>query len=467
MNVVSWYYGLGTNVCLFPSSCIFNHKNLYYIRNITTLVPVLKYTFVMKAQTTMLARILVLWVSLFSVEILCAQEAKDYTAISGTVRDGRSGKNMEYVNISVPGTSIGTVTNADGYFIIKIADSIHANRLEISHLGYMSREIFLSGEKTGNLEISLHPNANTLPEVTITGIDALKLVQRAAEKISANNSPKPTILTGFYRETVKKRRKYIDVTEAVVHVYKTAYTENTDRDRLQVFKGRQLMSSRKGDTLIIKLQGGPHIANYLDMVKNKEFIIDEQSLKDYKFRMQGSIMLDERPHYVVGFEPQLVQPYPLFYGKLYIDEQTLAFTQGEFSYNMKDRNKITNAVLKKKPVGLRFKPEEVTYFVNYKFEGGRSYLNYMRSEIRFKCDWKRKLFSTGYAVVSEMVITDKQFEGVSPIPHKQSFREKGILSDDVGSFYDEDFWEGYNIIAPTESLESAVGKLKKENTRQQ
>ncbi|MGM9796257.1 MAG: hypothetical protein ACI3ZY_01510 [Parabacteroides sp.] len=27
-------------------------------------------------------------------------------------------------------------------------------------------------------------------------------------------------------------------------------------------------------------------------------------------------------------------------------------------------------------------------------------------EVRFKCDWKRKLFSTNYTVVSEMVVTD-------------------------------------------------------------
>ncbi|MGM9796255.1 MAG: hypothetical protein ACI3ZY_01500, partial [Parabacteroides sp.] len=29
-----------------------------------------------------------------------------------------------------------------------------------------------------------------------------------------------------------------------------------------------------------------------------------------------------------------------------------------------------------------------------------------RNEVRFKCDWKRKLFSSNYTVVSEMVVTD-------------------------------------------------------------
>ena len=288
-------------------------------------------------------------------------------------------------------------------------------------------------------------------------------MEEAVSKIAVNNSKAPNLLTGFYRETVRKRRNYINVTEAILNIYKSPYTEDVTRDRVQVFKGRQLVSPKQGDTLIVKLQGGPNYSLYLDIAKNHEILFDEQAMRDYKFSMQSSVMLDKRPHYVVSFEPQLVQPYPLFYGKLYIDEATKSFTQAEFSYNMKDRNKITHSILKRKPFNLRFKPEEITYLVTYKQEDGTTYLNYMRNEIKFKCDWKRKLFSTNYAVVSEMVITNKQLKQVSAIPGKAAFNFKHILSDKVGNFYDENFWEGYNIIAPTESLESAVSKLKKQN----
>lgn len=388
-------------------------------------------------------------------------QGQGYITISGVVKDQATKKSLEYVNISVHGTSIGTVTNADGVFSVKVSDSIRTSALDISYLGYRNQRFPIKGEDVEHAVILLTPYTNTLPEIVVRAMDPLKLVENAIGKIAVNNSPAHTMLTGFYRETIQKRRNYINVTEAIVDLYKTPYTDNVERDRVQIYKGRQLVSPKASDTLMVKLQGGPNYSIYLDAVKNRDLLLDVKALNDYKFKMETPVMLDKRVNYVVSFEPQVVQPYPLFYGTMYIDQETLAFTQIEFSASMKDRNKVTNTILKKKPFNLRFKPEEISYLVTYKEENGISYLNYIRNIIRFKCDWKRRLFSTNYTVVSEMVVTDKKLENVSSIPYKQAFNIKTVLSDKVGNFYDEDFWEGYNIIAPTESLESAVNKLRK------
>jgi hypothetical protein len=128
---------------------------------------------------------------------------------------------------------------------------------------------------------------------------------------------------------------------------------------------------------------------------------------------------------------------------------------------MGDKKKVTDVILKNKPAGLRFTPEEVTYLVTYKQQGEKSYLNYIRNEVRFKCDWTRKLFSTPYSVISEMVITDRRADNISKISGKQAFSQRKSLSDEAMTYYDSNFWGAYNIIEPTESLESAVGKLKK------
>ena len=58
--------------------------------------------------------------------------------------------------------------------------------------------------------------------------------------------------------------------------------------------------------------------------------------------------------------------------------------------------------------------------------------------------------------------TDGKEENVTNIPYKMAFKETQSLSDKVENFMDEDFWGAYNIIEPTESLESAVNKLKKQ-----
>ena len=83
---------------------------------------------------------------------------------------------------------------------------------------------------------------------------------------------------------------------------------------------------------------------------------------------------------------------------------------------MDNKAKAVQAILEKKPYGLRFKPQEVSYLVTYKEQNGKTYLNYIRNSIRFKCDWKRKLFSTGYTVLSEMVVTDREENNVTLSP---------------------------------------------------
>lgn len=388
--------------------------------------------------------------------------AQDYITVTGVIKDKRSNKKLEYVNISVHGTNIGTVTNADGGFSIKIKDTIQVKTLDITHIGYFNQQFPVKSDALENITILLTPNDRTLKEVVVHPTDPLELVKKAIGKIAANNSPNKTMLTGFYRETVRKRRNYINISEAIINIYKTPYTDDVNSDRVQIYKGRKLLSPKPSDTLIVKFEGGPTLSTYLDVVKNKDILLDLETLHYYKFKMENPIMINERLHYVVSFQPQVILPYALFYGKLYIDNETLTFSRAEFNLNMDDRNKVTQAILRKKPFGMHFKPEEVSYLVTYKTANGISTLNYVRNEVRFKCDWKRRLFSTGYTIISEMVVTNKKEDNVGKISYRESFNKNQVLSDKVKNFYDPNFWEDYNIIEPTESLDAAVSKLKKQ-----
>ena len=49
----------------------------------------------------------------------------------------------------------------------------------------------------------------------------------------------------------------------------------------------------------------------------------------------------------------------------------------------------------------------------------------------------------------------------TPIPRSERFRLKETLSDKAPEFQDPDFWKDYNIIEPSESLEHAIGRLRK------
>ncbi|MCC8095626.1 MAG: carboxypeptidase-like regulatory domain-containing protein [Tannerellaceae bacterium] len=400
---------------------------------------------------------------LISTLPLQAQDDETFITVSGVVKDEKTKKRLEYVTVSVPGSNVGTVTNADGEFSIKIRESLHADEVEISHLGYLNSFITVKGQDISDYTVLLTPSANVLDEIVVRAREPRYIVEEAIKKIAVNYTPQSSMLTGFYRETVQKGRRYINISEAVIDIYKTPYSNmNADKDRVQIYKGRSLLSQRKSDTLVVKLLGGPNLSVYVDVVKNPELLLDPDILPYYAFRMEESVMIDNRPQYVISFQPQAVLPYALYYGKLYIDKERLAFTRAEFKLNMDDTNKATQDILRKKPFGLRFKPIEVSFIVTYTERDNVSHLSYIRNEVRFKCDWKKKLFSTNYAILSEMVVTDREMENVNAIPHKQAFKPTQSLSDKVSDFMDEDFWGSYNIIEPTESLESAVNRLRKQ-----
>ena len=417
----------------------------------------------MKTTGKQIAGFLLILFLALGITPVSAQNESHYISVSGIIKDKKTKKKLEYVNVSVPGTGIGTVTNEDGEFLIKINDSIDAKSIEISPKGYSNYRLPIDKRTTTGVEILLNANVNLLNEVVVESMEPLDLIRKAIQRIGSNYCPEANLMTGFYRETIKKGRNYINISEAVIDIYKTPYTEEgVKQDRVQIEKGRKLLSQKSGDTLAVKLIGGPNLSVYLDIAKNPELLLDKETLSCYKFKMEESVMIDERPHFVVSFAPQVNLPYALYYGKLYIDKQSIAFTRAEFSLSMDDKNKATQAILKKKPYNLRFKPEEVSFLVNYKLRDGISYLNYIRSEFKFKCDWKRRLFSTNYTIISEMVVTGGKVGNVDNIPAKLSFKQNQSLSDNVSSFRDANFWEDYNIIEPSESLESAVNKLKKQ-----
>lgn len=393
------------------------------------------------------------------------EEVDGYFTVTGVVRNKDDRKKLENVNVSVPGTNIGTVTNSDGLFSLKIKDAEIVRGLEVSHIGYLNTQISLKENKDlSTLTVWMIPAPNLLSEIVIFGNNARGIVEEAIRKIPVNYSPNENMLTTFYRETVQKRRRYISVSEAVIDVYKIAYNDRVPvKDKVQLQKGRRLLSQKNSDTLAVKVVGGPSLAIYLDVVKNQDALLNMGDLDYYEFHIEEPVNFDNRMQYVISFRPKVSLMYALFYGKLYIDFEKLAFTRAEFSLDMKNKTKAVEAILHKKPLGLQFKPQEVSYLVTYKEQNGKTYLNYIWNTIRFKCDWKKRLFSSGYTVYSEMVVTDRQEDNFTAISNKTAFKEKQVFYDLVDEYWNEDFWKEYNIIEPTESLEHAVNKLKKQS----
>ncbi|HCA98305.1 MAG TPA: SusC/RagA family TonB-linked outer membrane protein, partial [Porphyromonadaceae bacterium] len=89
--------------------------------------------------------------------------------VRGTVTD-TSGEPLIGVTVQVKGTSVGTVTDIDGTFILSNVPSNAT--LEISYVGMASQSVAVNGRTT--LNIVLQEDAETLDEVVVVGYGVQK-----------------------------------------------------------------------------------------------------------------------------------------------------------------------------------------------------------------------------------------------------------------------------------------------------
>jgi len=412
----------------------------------------------MKAENLIMAMMIAILALPFNTS---AQSRPDsLLTVSGIVRD--ENQRLPFVSVTIQGSTLGTITNEDGYFSLKIPNTDRNITLVVSHVGYHASSLTVKASEAHEMRIFLEPFSNLLEAASVISQDPERLVWEALQRVRINYPASPVSQRGFYRETARKGNRFISVSEAVIDIFKYAYSRSSDYDRVQLLKGRRLMSQKSSDTLSVKLQGGPVLALSLDVVKNPNDLFYQEDLPSYDYAMDTPTVIEERPVFVVRMSPRIRNvKYPLYYAKVFIDRETLAIMRVEYSLDMSDPNTVTNAILKKKPAGMKFAPQEVSFIASYRLVEGMAVLHYVRGSMEFKCDWKKRLFSSSYAIVSEMVATDIQTKNVIPIQPKDAFRSGDTFYDRVDDFADPDFWGDYNILEPSESLEHAVERLRR------
>ncbi len=400
----------------------------------------------------------------FLLTLMCLSiGAQERMTVSGTVVSGATGQVVKRANVSGGGQTV--VTNDDGFFLLKSDNTLTS--IIVSHVGYRAQNVKVDGRgnTVDGLRIRLQPTTVQLQEVLVQAYsDPRELVDAAIRKIPKNYSRQPELYHCFYRETAMKRQHYIMVAEGVVDMYKTGYGHGSGRDRVAIRKGRRLLSPNQRDTLSVKVTGGPVTPVQLDVVKNLDLLLNEEELRKYAMKMEQPTTIGDRLQYVVSISPQVVEEYALYYGLLYIDQETLAFTRVELNLDVSDRDKATRMMLVRKPAGVRFRPKELSLLVDYHQEGDLTRISYVRTTFRFNCDWRRRLFATAFTACCEMVVTSRHDgDTVEPIRGRESFDQRDAFFDKVDYFRDPTFWQDYNIIEPTESLDRAIDRLLKKS----
>jgi len=388
-------------------------------------------------------------------------DQQNIITIMGKVTDADSRAVLVFATVAVKESNVATVTNIDGEFTLKILDPAIAKNIEVTYLGYKNKIIPIGDLRENGYKnvISLEQAPIPIKEIIVKPLDPVEIVSKAIGFINKNYEPVPNLMTAFYRETIRKNRTYVSIGEAVVEIFKAPYNTSLRYDGSRLYKGRKSTDVKRMDTVLFKLQGGPISVLQLDIVKNTEAILTFDAMEYYNYSLVGIIEIDGKPHYVIEFLQKPSVEMPLFMGNFFIEMDSYAISEVEFGFNLSDKSAASSIFIKKKPLGMKVTPEVATYRTKYREQDGKWHFTYSRVEVRFKVNWKRKLFNTFYTTMSEIAITDRTDQEVIKFKGREKIKYTDVFSEKVSAFTDPEFWGDYNIIEPDQSIESAIRKL--------
>jgi len=406
---------------------------------------------VKKSISTKTAAVILI-ISIFTVISGYAQTKQ----ISGKIIDATTKKPLPFVSVIISGTNIGTVTNTQGEFKINFNDSLKHRNLQLRYIGYKNKNIPIDDIKENYLKIKLNPSSVKIDEIVVRPDNPKELFRKVLNKIPENYTEKPNKEIGFYREYIKKRKKYVSISEAAVEIYKAPYNKPYAYDMVKLYKGHKSANVKSQDTVILKLKGGPKTALLLDIAKNPDILFGD--LDQYDFSVNNVININDKLNYVIEFKQKPGSDIALYNGKIYVNVKNLAVTGAKFSLNLENKTEASRVFVRKKSPGITVTPEKTDYIVSYIENNGKYYFYHARGEISFKVKRKRKPFKSVYTVMTEIAITDRTDKNVKKIPRNEQLKGNIIFEEKVYPFADPDFWGSYNIIKPEESIEKAIKK---------
>lgn len=392
-----------------------------------------------------------------SVDSLLSNPDIKIIQLQAKLVDAVSGEALPFASISIQSANLGTVSNENGFFLLKIPKELINKNLCISYIGYNNNCFPAIKLYHKPQVIKLSRNYVSLQEVLIRNRDPRSIILRAIKKIPENYPQKPAYLITFYREKVKQKNKYMFLSEAVLKIYKPAYL-SMQNDLLQILKSRTFHNVEKQDSVQMKLKSGLKTALLLDIVKNQADFINIDYFSGYKYQISDIETYDNKTSYVIAFKPKEYEKNAVYRGLIYIDSESLAIIGADYEISPDRIYEMNNRFVVKKAKGIKVRLKKASYQINYHQWNEKYYLKYVKAELEFKVKKKKQWFATNFTSSLEMAVSSIDTSNVQRFKHKESDKTNTVFADERHE-YDEKFWGTYNFIKPEDDWQQAVKKL--------
>jgi hypothetical protein len=367
--------------------------------------------------------------------------AQESPVLRGRVLDADTHQPIPNAQVGIGGNRLGTSTNLEGRFALRVPTAYQASELEVALLGYRPYRRPLPPLPGAELVIELKISLASLGMVTVTA-SAEGIVREAVARISRNYPVRPSQLTGFYRESDDEAtpQRYDYMVEGVLRVQKSGYQYPRDLGAVQVLESRRVDLRRvSADSSLAPIDwvAGALVPQRFDFVHTRAEFISPAHFKNYQYGLSPQTTFQGRAVYVITFNPKPGSQRANFAGEVYIDERSYAFLGARWH---------------RTPAGIRrermlvFDASERAYRADYQLYAGRYYL---------KSIWYNTL---GLPVAGQVrhhlaeFVTTAIDTAQAPPP---SYQERSQYSDVFlrnPVAYDSAFWQHYTTVMPSQAL---------------
>ncbi|WP_411893765.1 carboxypeptidase-like regulatory domain-containing protein [Winogradskyella sp. A2] len=429
---------------------------------------------------------------------------------------------LENASIYIQNTTIGTVSNSDGRFILLVPNEFKKDTLVISSIGFKTYKVQVD-EFDNTLDVFLEEDIATLDEVIVLAeprpTTGNGIVLKALEKLEINLPDSSYIQKGFLRHKERNKVEFKWLIESAITLYDSGYTVSTDnhlkinvdqvrksydlRDIDSIFsyvsysnqknKGQRLKvndvnrNDLSTDQLVQAIKWNDTRVNGLQNLfkgklnlfrnsKNENALFGEEVLQKHQFKLDTILVDNDRKIYKIRIDKSFdfvgLQTEGIYNegyiasGWLYIYYDNYAIKRVEYELiAASDAQKIRSKRLFDTQVNHKL-------IINYMEYEDKMYPNYVYYETP-------KLVTVGLKSDADMTESQKKrynknerfYYTVQEVLFSEIILEKEIVKIELQKEWDADifsskpynkeFWQNYNVLLESEEDEKLIQDLTK------
>jgi len=404
--------------------------------------------------------------------------------IKGRVIDNQTSNPIAYVHIYNTDLGIGTTTNLNGEFNLKITDTLSHVQLILSHTSYEVSTINI--ERTCIIDTSffMTPRSILLEEISIHPPNAFDLIKMCVQQRNVNHSIDGYTTTGFQREIIKNQNEYVQLLETD---YETRYINGHFSSSLIDGRFAENKAFRMRDQLWNDKNGGFYVFGITSLGANNVPFetsvlgIDLKNIDElpqyYNLHYKGVIELASGKAFCIQFDPKKGIKKPLIEGTLYIDSDTYALVELDYKIGegykkyLKTNKSWDGNELSTSPFSKKVKILEQSNRIKYQLFNGKWYFSSNVQDVKFtasvKLPFKTFAKSSVLDLHLEQIISNVKNGSQSiikdTIPTTMYYYQ--VYLKNKYENYNPKQWNKYKSIKDNVDYSEIVGNLNNENIK--